>query len=286
MPSDPNWFYSSLAQSAASIVGLIGAILATRLQQQIIDARGKKKPVELSCEDFFKGFNEFLILLREYEKHSESQVKELEESINHGEEKFGPNLWYSPIEEPSEQKNDLIREMLKIEQVYYKAAPILLRAFNDLEYENSISALKVFEKKLGRFHTNITVEAEELEKIKKMMSTVDSLREKAKKLLDENDFLKRSTSPAIGWILWIILFVISISGVVWPLFTLKIDNRSHGWAMWSLFTVGLFGLLLYIGIQIRTLKKIPLVKLILTKEQRNNCASAQENSRSNKPLSL
>jgi hypothetical protein len=29
---DPNWYYSSLAQASVSIVGLFGAILATRLQ--------------------------------------------------------------------------------------------------------------------------------------------------------------------------------------------------------------------------------------------------------------
>ena len=36
---DPNWFYSSLAQSAASIVGLLGAILVTRLQTQLAEVR-------------------------------------------------------------------------------------------------------------------------------------------------------------------------------------------------------------------------------------------------------
>jgi hypothetical protein len=36
---DPNWFYSSLAQCAAALVGLIGAVLATRLQSQFIEFR-------------------------------------------------------------------------------------------------------------------------------------------------------------------------------------------------------------------------------------------------------
>ncbi len=34
MSLDPNWFYSSLAQSAAGLVGLLGAVLAARLQEQ------------------------------------------------------------------------------------------------------------------------------------------------------------------------------------------------------------------------------------------------------------
>lgn len=35
MNYDPNWFYSSVAQCVAAVVGLLGAVLATRLQQQI-----------------------------------------------------------------------------------------------------------------------------------------------------------------------------------------------------------------------------------------------------------
>ena len=35
---DPNWFYSSIAQCAAAIIGLLGAILATKLQAQLLDA--------------------------------------------------------------------------------------------------------------------------------------------------------------------------------------------------------------------------------------------------------
>ena len=38
MTPDPNWFYSSIAQCAAAIIGLLGAILATRLQQQLSDS--------------------------------------------------------------------------------------------------------------------------------------------------------------------------------------------------------------------------------------------------------
>jgi hypothetical protein len=34
-PLDPNWFYSSLAQAAASVVGLVAGILVTRLQGDI-----------------------------------------------------------------------------------------------------------------------------------------------------------------------------------------------------------------------------------------------------------
>lgn len=40
---DPNWFFSTLAQSAAAIVGLIGAFLVSRIVEQANEVRGKKK---------------------------------------------------------------------------------------------------------------------------------------------------------------------------------------------------------------------------------------------------
>lgn len=42
---DPNWFYSSLAQSAAAIIGLLGAILVSRLIQQFSTINDEKSRV-------------------------------------------------------------------------------------------------------------------------------------------------------------------------------------------------------------------------------------------------
>jgi len=266
MPSDPNWFYSSLAQSAASIVGLIGAILATRRQQDIFDAGEKKIIVEQLCEDFSRDFNKILTRLREYVKHSESQLNELEESIKRGEERFGPKIWYPPFGKPGNQVDDSIMRKLKIEQVYHKVAPILLNALNNLEQSDSVSALRVFEKELGKFHTIIPVEAEELEEIKKMMIRVESLRERAKKLLDENDSLKRRTHRKMEWFLILCLFGISFAGVIWPLFCLSKYNNSKGEIMLVVLSVCLLGLLWYILLHTIKLAKIHQVKPILKRE--------------------
>jgi len=266
MPSDPNWFYSSLAQSAASIVGLIGAILATRRQQDIFDAGEKKILVEQLCKDFSRDFNKILTALRDYEKHSESQLNELEERINRGEKIFSAKLWYTPFETLRDQVDDSIERKLKIEQVYHKVAPILKTAFINLEQSDSVSALRVFEKELGKFHTTIHVEAEELEKIKNMMETVDSLRERAKKVLDENDSLKRRTHRKMEWFLILCLLGISFAGVIWPLFCLSKYNNSKGEIMLVVLSVCLLGLLWYILLHTIKLAKIHQVKPILKRE--------------------
>ena len=48
MTNDPNWFYSSIAQCTAAIIGLLGAILATKLQSQLIDVKPKYRSLTSS----------------------------------------------------------------------------------------------------------------------------------------------------------------------------------------------------------------------------------------------
>lgn len=47
---DPNWFYSSLAQSAAAIIGVIAAVAIARLQQQITALRTLARDLDSSTE--------------------------------------------------------------------------------------------------------------------------------------------------------------------------------------------------------------------------------------------
>lgn len=69
---DPNWFYSSIAQCAAAIIGLLGAILATRLQTQIAEA-----------ESVFRKLNSTFLQLENAIKHA---IIELEREYQLGEQ--------------------------------------------------------------------------------------------------------------------------------------------------------------------------------------------------------
>lgn len=50
MPPDPNWFYSSLAQSAAAIIGVIAAVVIARLQQQMATLRTLRRDLDGATE--------------------------------------------------------------------------------------------------------------------------------------------------------------------------------------------------------------------------------------------
>jgi hypothetical protein len=50
MTPDPNWFYSSLAQSAAAIIGVIAAVVIARLQQQMAALRTLRRDLDGATE--------------------------------------------------------------------------------------------------------------------------------------------------------------------------------------------------------------------------------------------
>jgi len=57
---DPNWFFSTLAQSAAAIVGLIGAFLVSRIVEQANEVREKKRELfrEVTNQEIIQAKND------------------------------------------------------------------------------------------------------------------------------------------------------------------------------------------------------------------------------------
>jgi len=84
--TDPNWFYSALAQSAAAIVGLIGAFVTSRVMMMA----GERSRIEKRIQEV------------------NAEIKELERQKHTG-------TYYS---------NDVIREKERMREISYKDAKI------------------------------------------------------------------------------------------------------------------------------------------------------------------
>lgn len=61
---DPNWFYSSLSQAAAALIGLLGGIMATRLDAQQREARKARDDFESAVVTARRTVEEFWKALR------------------------------------------------------------------------------------------------------------------------------------------------------------------------------------------------------------------------------
>ena len=81
---DPNWFSSSLAQSAAAVVGVLSAVLATQLQHWLSQADEDARQGAVALKNFTAWLLQDLASLRSYLVHTPAQIKMLEKVISSG----------------------------------------------------------------------------------------------------------------------------------------------------------------------------------------------------------
>jgi len=81
---DPNWFYSSLAQCSTALIGLLGAILATRTQQQIIEADAIRREMRKLITDYYQSFQSKRENLVRYITFASNHINKIKTAISSG----------------------------------------------------------------------------------------------------------------------------------------------------------------------------------------------------------
>src|SRR4051812_47100814 len=69
MSGDPEWFYSSLAQSSAAVVGLMGGVLGSRIVDrigQLRNAHATLDPLIDTASTNIFNYNDWIILIRDH----------------------------------------------------------------------------------------------------------------------------------------------------------------------------------------------------------------------------
>ena len=91
MSYDPNWFYSSLAQCAAAVVGLLGAVLATRLQEQYSAVRTSYEEVAKQLRQLQQEFRNRIAEITSFSAFADKRIEEIETAIKQGTTKITVN---------------------------------------------------------------------------------------------------------------------------------------------------------------------------------------------------
>lgn len=78
MPADPEWFYSSLAQSAAAIVGLMGGVLGTRVLDRINVRRSMRIQIAPTIRSFADDLEADRLRFENQRLNLAVQLKQLE----------------------------------------------------------------------------------------------------------------------------------------------------------------------------------------------------------------
>jgi F0F1-type ATP synthase membrane subunit b/b' len=280
--TDPNWFYSALAQSAAAIVGLIGAFVTSRVMMMAGErSRREKRIDEINAEI----------------KELERQIDEINAEIKELERQNVPLLEYinevnRKIEEEDRKEdegrvNDFLRA--KKPELDLENLPTADEMLKELREGNRINIFdekfnSMFKEKYNVLKEEISVEKEEAAQPKRISSLGGLLagiqspapdplfkkyrgikEENDKKISDKNAIIQELQGQLKQMILpkhfkWFIISIIyfTVGGVILPLLLLPITPEQH--LVWKprvvfLFVTGLIAVFLYIFIEIKYITK-------------------------------
>ncbi|MCK4731035.1 MAG: hypothetical protein KAT65_01130 [Methanophagales archaeon] len=278
--TDPNWFYSALAQSAAAIVGLIGAFVTSRVMMMAGErSRREKRIDEINAE--IKELERQNVPLLEYinevnRKIEEEDRKEDEGRVNDFLRAKKPELDLENLPTADEMLKEL-REGNRINIFDEKFNSMFKEKYNVLKEEISVEKEEAAQPKrissLGGLLAGIQSPETNLRTPRLLRSTPDPLfkknrgmkEENDKKISDKNAIIQELQGQLKQMILpkhfkWFIISIIyfTVGGVILPLLLLPITPEQH--LVWKprvvfLFVTGLIAVFLYIFIEIKYITK-------------------------------
>jgi len=278
--TDPNWFYSALAQSAAAIVGLIGAFVTSRVMMMAGErSRREKRIDEINAE--IKELERQNVPLLEYinevnRKIEEEDRKEDEGRVNDFLRAKKPELDLENLPTADEMLKEL-REGNRINIFDEKFNSMFKEKYNVLKEEISVEKEEAAQPKrissLGGLLAGIQSPETNLRTPRLLRSTPDPLfkkyrgikEENDKKITDKNAIIQELQGQLKQMILpkhfkWFIISIIyfTVGGVILPLLLLPITPEQH--LVWKprvvfLFVTGLIAVFLYIFIEIKYITK-------------------------------
>ena len=245
---DPNWFYSTLAQSSSGIIGLLGALLAMRLQEQYSDARKSRHEVLEKLISFKKrvraasygdsGPNGFFLFLNQ-------RIMELEAALSRGQDEitvteelffFGPNQ--SGPERTMKVNNELLEK-------YKQMLPFAEKA--TIEYEalmklDSVIDVQNWETTICEIEAGLPSEC--------LTEYNPWWRISIKEIKQANEKHRLNTSVKTSAFVSFILSWLCIFGLVMPLCYLTAYEMKSKMFLLAVFALGIISLPLYINYEL------------------------------------
>ena len=256
---DPNWFFSTLAQSAAAIVGLIGAFLVSKtielkreIREEIRESERKilslKNEIDQAKIDLDKIIGWYSSDIKGLEEESKKEKGSLNDN-NLGIYIQLPNEWYQFILDHF-KKGEGLFENKKNFLLNIKVRPITALHQQE-EYYRSISRhleiWKGYSSKLGKIDKS---------KLESCFKNIVEAEEQIRKVKKEFDgFINSFVLPPSIWAGFIILALLAFSFVFLPLKYLSAGEYTLAKYRFQLyFGIGLFALIAFFAWQIKEIK--------------------------------
>ena len=250
--SDPNWFYSALAQSAAAIVGLIGALLLLKITETSNTIRNVKAELRNEKKALRKKSYPLIDKIDELERKLRQILVEIGTKTAGTEGYTLSGNYGSIVVEKGETDIEKIKKGLKLTSSSLEKWKYSIKNFDkNVEELSEIISSLVEIKETANLISNDFGERLEKQLLKENEWNEDFLSFKNK--LDD---CKDLTIPKSYYLILIFLAFIVIVGVIIPLGYLSAFSGYSKIVLISLFSVGIIGLILYFIYQVHEIRSI------------------------------
>jgi len=230
-----------MAQSAAAIVGLLGAIVATHLQNQIADAKSQR----LAVSDALRILHEYVAPLDkpllEYLKNTDHQQDLLRQALTEGHERMKVPTWFAHVEKSVNADVEVSERMLDIERQRSTDAKLLSPLIAAALRDNSVDAVNRLVLALDAAMPQVSPQTRS-----QAVATLGRGRDASREL----SILALRTATRSYWMLWVCLALLSAFGLVVPLAYLSAHSTWHKVLLLLGFAVALVVLLAFLARQI------------------------------------
>lgn len=249
---DPAWFYSSLAQASAAIVGLVGAVLGSRILDHVALMRSERRDIDRTVDavrrthearlEDWRMFRQYLDQEIAADKHALTQGKATRDIME--EWTFGRRSRFGL------QATDVMPHLQALERDFATLERLLSCYGPSPAGELDVDALPVFASRLRTGAEDLFPESHPTRtQTGSDAALLDDLFETA-------DRYRRKVIPKAFVVVLILLFVLAVTGIVWPLSTLPGLPGSTKCLMMLGLVVGLFGLLGFFSYQLYELRRL------------------------------
>ncbi len=255
MTFDPNWFYSSLAQSAAAIVGIVGSVLIVRLQSQLeiarrnkeqflrnfIESRGRWLTQISSMNSFTQYIERTQPLVANALEKGATRLNVTTEMTFRG-SRSGSPAWEMPISP----------EDLKVLDQNKKGAALLRSILSELVRVQELHTLASQFASFENAKRNLPEESHHI---------VDSVLNDLRRLIEPITRHAVQTSIWTSVTLTVVLTWLCLFGLLVPLTYLSAYTDAHKYWLTGAFSVAVLALPVVLALQIKEVKTIALLKV-------------------------
>ena len=240
---DPAWFYSSLAQAAAAVVGLIGAILGNRLVEHLHAMRSKRReleskirPIQAEVSLQMQGWRNGEVSLRGQLGEVESRLGKVNAPGSQALDRDRPRM----LQELEVRKSELEKGIQPLQEIL-EVLPILEGEIKDLNLDHVQDRIEA----LPNDHLHRT---EALRILRKLLP-----------LEEEIGRFRDGLLPRWFWLVFVLLAWIAATGIVLPLAALLGTTHiliSYKSFLLAAFVLGLAGLVVYFAYVLKEVRNL------------------------------